>query len=120
MRHWQTSALFRLAVPPGPIFPSANPAHVVALSRFVQMLGEAYQKIDDCGDIRDDTAHLIERLPCTVGANLREFAPPIWRPCATSPDSEIWESSFSISPLRVCRFTRRAVRVAPARTGLLT
>ena len=58
MRHWKTSALLRLALTLGPILSSAKPSDVAALSRFGQLLGEAYQTVDDSRDIDEDTALL--------------------------------------------------------------
>jgi len=54
VRHWKTSALLRLALTLGPILSGANSGDVAALSRFGQLLGEAYQTVDDSRDIDED------------------------------------------------------------------
>jgi geranylgeranyl pyrophosphate synthase len=58
VRHWKTSALIRLALTLGPILASARSSDIAALSRFGELLGEAYQTVDDSRDIDEDTAML--------------------------------------------------------------
>jgi len=53
---WKTSALFRLALTLGPVLSGAEAADVLTLSHFGQLLGEAYQALDDCRDIDEDRA----------------------------------------------------------------
>jgi geranylgeranyl pyrophosphate synthase len=53
-RHWKTSALIRLALTLGPLLSGAESHDVAALSHFGQMLGEAYQLVDDSRDVEED------------------------------------------------------------------
>lgn len=56
IRDWKTSALFRLSMTLGPTLSGARYADVAALGRCGQLLGEAYQTIDDARDVSEDTA----------------------------------------------------------------
>jgi geranylgeranyl pyrophosphate synthase len=56
VRHWKTSALVRLAVTLGPTLSGAKSRDVAALGSFGQLLGEAYQTIDDSRDVDEDAA----------------------------------------------------------------
>lgn len=56
--HWKTSALLHLALTLGPILSGAKSSDVAALSRFGELLGEAYQTIDDSHDVDEDSALL--------------------------------------------------------------
>ncbi len=60
VRHWKTSGLLRLALTLGPTLSGATSSDVAALSRFGELLGKAYQTVDDARDIDEDTA-LLER-----------------------------------------------------------
>ena len=56
VRHWKTSALVQLAATLGPLLSGAEGKHIAALSHFGQLLGQAYQSIDDSRDVAEDTA----------------------------------------------------------------
>ena len=56
VRHWKTSALVQLAATLGPMLSGAEAKDVAALSYFGQLLGEAYQSMDDSRDIDEDAA----------------------------------------------------------------
>lgn len=55
---WKTSALFRLALTLGPLLAGAGAADGEILGRFGEVLGEAYQAVDDCRDIDEDQTAL--------------------------------------------------------------
>lgn len=54
VRSWKTSALLRLALTLGPILSGAPAAEVAALGEFGELLGAAYQHLDDSCDIEED------------------------------------------------------------------
>lgn len=56
MRHLKTSALMRMALRLGAVLSDANERQLAALSRFAELLGEAYQLSDDLIDLREDAA----------------------------------------------------------------
>ena len=58
VHHWKTSALLHLALALGPILSGAKSSDVTALGRFGQLLGEAYQTIDDSQDVDEDSVLL--------------------------------------------------------------
>jgi geranylgeranyl pyrophosphate synthase len=53
-RPWKTSALLRLALTLGPVLSGAKAEDVSTLGRFGQLLGEAYQALDDSRDVDED------------------------------------------------------------------
>jgi geranylgeranyl pyrophosphate synthase len=54
--HWKTSALVRLSLTLGPMLSGATGSDIATLAHAGQLLGEAYQTLDDCRDIEEDTA----------------------------------------------------------------
>jgi geranylgeranyl pyrophosphate synthase len=54
VRHLKTSALIRLALRVGAILSGANDRQLSALSRFAELLGQAYQTRDDMLDMKED------------------------------------------------------------------
>lgn len=56
VRNLKTSALIRLALRVGAILSGANERQLSALSRFAELLGQAYQTRDDMLDVREDAA----------------------------------------------------------------
>ncbi|HEX8473879.1 MAG TPA: polyprenyl synthetase family protein [Pyrinomonadaceae bacterium] len=56
MRNLKTSALMRLSVRLGAILSGAHAQQLAALSRFAELLGEAYQISDDVIDLAEDAA----------------------------------------------------------------
>lgn len=56
MRNLKTSALMRLALRIGAILSGADARQLNALSRFAELLGDAYQTSDDLIDLDEDTA----------------------------------------------------------------
>ncbi len=54
IRNLKTSALMRLALRIGAILSSANEIHLTALSRFAELMGDAYQLSDDLIDLQED------------------------------------------------------------------
>lgn len=51
----KTSALFRLSFTLGPTLSSANPSDLTALAHAGELFGEAYQILDDCRDLEEDS-----------------------------------------------------------------
>ncbi|MFN2453006.1 MAG: polyprenyl synthetase family protein [Pyrinomonadaceae bacterium] len=56
VRNLKTSALMRLALRVGAILSGATPEQLAALSRFAELLGDAYQTRDDVLDLQEDAA----------------------------------------------------------------
>ncbi|MBK8150567.1 MAG: polyprenyl synthetase family protein [Acidobacteria bacterium] len=56
IRNLKTSALMRLSIRVGAILAGANPLDLVKLSRFAELLGDAYQLSDDLIDLDEDEA----------------------------------------------------------------
>lgn len=56
VRNLKTSALMRLSIRVGAILAGANPIDLVKLSRFAELLGDAYQLGDDLIDLDEDEA----------------------------------------------------------------
>lgn len=56
VRNLKTSALMRLSIRVGAILAGANPIDLVKLSRFAELLGDAYQLGDDLIDLDEDDA----------------------------------------------------------------
>ncbi|HEY0385058.1 MAG TPA: polyprenyl synthetase family protein [Pyrinomonadaceae bacterium] len=56
VRNLKTSALIRMALRVGAILSGAGARQLAALSRFAQLLGEAYQTRDDMLDMQEDAA----------------------------------------------------------------
>ncbi len=54
VRNLKTSALMRLSLRVGAILAGASPLDLAALSRFAQLLGDAYQLSDDLIDLEED------------------------------------------------------------------
>ncbi len=54
VRNLKTSALMRLALRVGAILSGATEGQLIALSRYAELLGEAYQTSDDLLDLRED------------------------------------------------------------------
>ncbi len=54
VRNLKTSALMRLALRVGAILSGATKGQLIALSRYAELLGEAYQTSDDLLDLRED------------------------------------------------------------------
>lgn len=55
VRNLKTSALMRLALRTGAILSGANYTELAAMSRFSELLGDAYQLSDDLIDVEEDT-----------------------------------------------------------------
>jgi geranylgeranyl diphosphate synthase type II len=60
IRNLKTSALMRLALRVGAILAGANYLELAQLSRFAEMLGDAYQLSDDLIDLEEDSAIFAE------------------------------------------------------------
>ncbi|HEY0406931.1 MAG TPA: polyprenyl synthetase family protein [Pyrinomonadaceae bacterium] len=56
VRNLKTSALIRMALRVGAILSGASERHLSALSRFAELLGDAYQTRDDMLDLHEDAA----------------------------------------------------------------
>jgi len=56
IRNLKTSALVRLALRLGAILSGANAAQLIALTKFAELLGDAYQTSDDLLDLDEDVA----------------------------------------------------------------
>jgi len=56
VRNLKTSALMRLALRVGAILSGATDTQLTSLSRYAELLGEAYQTSDDLLDLREDAA----------------------------------------------------------------
>lgn len=56
VRNLKTSALMRLCLRVGAILAGANSAELIQLSRFAELLGDAYQLSDDIIDLQEDAA----------------------------------------------------------------
>ncbi len=72
VRNLKTSALMRLAIRVGAILAGANPIDLVKLSRFAELLGDAYQLSDDLIDIEEDDAIFASKT--FAGSSGREAA----------------------------------------------
>jgi len=72
VRNLKTSALMRLAIRVGAILAGANPIDLVKLSRFAELLGDAYQLSDDLIDFEEDDALFTNKT--FVGESGREAA----------------------------------------------
>ncbi|MDQ3179622.1 MAG: polyprenyl synthetase family protein, partial [Acidobacteriota bacterium] len=63
VRNLKTSALMRLALRVGSILAGANYLELAHLSRFAELLGDAYQLSDDLIDLEEDNALFGEKKP---------------------------------------------------------
>jgi geranylgeranyl pyrophosphate synthase len=114
-RPWKTSALFRLALTLGPVLSGAQAADVFTLSRFGQVLGEAYQALDDCRDIDEDQASLRRGRGATLV--VRHGSAPPARETAADLMAEARRNLLAYfqhhpAAARLCEFARSAVEQA--------
>lgn len=73
VRNLKTSALMRLSLRTGAILAGASTIDLVALSRFAELLGDAYQLSDDILDLEEDDRIFAEKKTFAIGGG-RESA----------------------------------------------
>jgi geranylgeranyl diphosphate synthase type II len=62
IRNLKTSALMRMALRVGAILSGANDKHLATLTKFADLLGDAYQTSDDLLDLQEDNANVQEKM----------------------------------------------------------
>lgn len=74
IRNLKTSALMRLSLRVGAILAGASPLDLVKLSRFAELLGDAYQLGDDLIDLDEDAGIFVSAQKTLAGSEGRTLA----------------------------------------------
>jgi geranylgeranyl diphosphate synthase type II len=99
VRNLKTSALMRLAMRVGAILAGANYLELAQLSRFAELLGDAYQLSDDLLDLEEDGALFAEK---TFALNQTEDAARRKLKSIIADAKRLLIENFSSSEARTC------------------